>query len=204
MLENTSAVNEAELERLKNALKLLSEAEKHLRVSSERSTWFTATLLQLGSVPSPEPTQSVSSRRQSSRTTDEDPSSTSKEVITQKLKPDSQYTSRRSTSPMSLHNKATHRNSASQDDPLDLNSKPAYSQYLNGNSLSTSHGKFGAETTKSNMLDDIWIRCIERCHSKTLRQLLHNYGKLVSISEVEGTYTLIQNYSLDVRENLVL
>ncbi|KAK1352126.1 Protein STICHEL like [Heracleum sosnowskyi] len=164
------SLNEAELERLKHALKLLSEAEKHLRVSSERSTWFTATLLQLGSIPSPEPTQSVSSRRQSSRTTDEDPSSTSKEVISQNLKPDTLYTSRRSTSPMSLYN-AAHRKSTSQDDPL-----------------STSHGNFVAETTKTNMLDDIWNRCIERCHSKTLRQLLHNYGKLVSISEVEGAF----------------
>lgn len=183
------SLNEAELERLKHALKLLSEAEKHLRVSSERSTWFTATLLQLGSVPSPEPTQSVSSRRQSSRTTDEDPSSTSKEVISQKLKPDTQYTSRRSTSPLSLH-KAAHRKSTSQDGTLSLNSKPAHSQYLNADSLSTSHGHFVAETTKSDMLDDIWNRCIERCHSKTLRQLLHNYGKLVSISEVEGAFVV--------------
>ncbi|KAK1383628.1 hypothetical protein POM88_021363 [Heracleum sosnowskyi] len=61
---NEAAVNEAELERLKHALKLLSEAEKHMRVSSERSTWFTATLLQLGSVPSPDPTQSGRSRGQ--------------------------------------------------------------------------------------------------------------------------------------------
>ncbi|XP_074382556.1 protein STICHEL-like [Apium graveolens] len=194
------SLNEAELERLKHALKLLSEAEKHLRVSSERSTWFTATLLQLGSVPSPEATQSVSSRRQSSRT-DEDPSSTSKEAISQKLKPDTLYTSRRSTSPMSLH-KAAHRNSASQDDPLILNSKPAQRQYLKADSLSTSHENLVAETTKSNMLDDIWNRCIERCHSKTLRQLLHNYGKLVSISEAEGAivaYIAFTNSNIKLR-----
>ena len=84
-------MNEAELDRLKHALHLLSEAQKHLRVSSEKSTWFTATLLQLGSVPSPVPIQ-TESRRQSSRTT-EDPLSTFNNVISQKLGPDTQYTS---------------------------------------------------------------------------------------------------------------
>jgi hypothetical protein len=38
----------------------------------------------------------------------------------------------------------------------------------------------------SGKLCDIWACCIERCHSKTLRQLLHDHGKLVSISEVQG------------------
>ncbi|KAJ6348293.1 hypothetical protein OIU76_004710 [Salix suchowensis] len=38
----------------------------------------------------------------------------------------------------------------------------------------------------SDKLDDMWGRCIEKCHSQTLRQLLHAYGKLLSISEVDG------------------
>ncbi|KAL7589762.1 hypothetical protein Lser_V15G36482 [Lactuca serriola] len=56
------SLTEAGIERLKHALKLLSESEKQLRLSSERSTWFTATLLQLGSVPSADLTPSRSSR----------------------------------------------------------------------------------------------------------------------------------------------
>ncbi|KAL7588444.1 hypothetical protein Lser_V15G38756 [Lactuca serriola] len=56
------SLTEAEIERLKHALKLLSESEKQLRLLSERSTWFTTTLLQLGSVPSADPTPSGSSR----------------------------------------------------------------------------------------------------------------------------------------------
>nr|KAJ0197191.1 hypothetical protein LSAT_V11C700364370 [Lactuca sativa] len=60
-----SLFDEAEIERLKHALKLLSESEKQLRLSSERSTWFTTTLLQLGSVPSADPTPSGSSRTSS-------------------------------------------------------------------------------------------------------------------------------------------
>lgn len=73
------------MEGLKHALKLLSEAEKQLRVSNDRSTWFTATLLQLGSMPSPGTTRTgCSSRRQSSRATDDDPSSVSREVMAYK------------------------------------------------------------------------------------------------------------------------
>lgn len=190
MVGDHCVVNVAELEKLKHALKLLSEAEKHLRVSSERSTWFTATLLQLGSVPSPSPTQSGSSRRQSSKTTEDDPSSASREALMHKLGLDAHDAPRKSTSPRSLL-KAAHRNSYSPDDPfINLSSKPTHARHTSSDALS-AHDDILPEITKSrnensNMLDDIWIRCIERCHSKTLRQLLHTYGRLVSISEVEG------------------
>ncbi|CAF1919864.1 unnamed protein product [Brassica napus] len=78
-------LSETDMEGLKHALKLLSEAEKQLRVSNDRSTWFTATLLQLGSMPSPGTTRTgCSSRRQSSRATDDDRSSVSREVMAYK------------------------------------------------------------------------------------------------------------------------
>ncbi|KAK2993648.1 hypothetical protein RJ640_019288 [Escallonia rubra] len=190
------SLNEAELERLKHALKLLSEAEKQLRVSSERSTWFTATLLQLGSVPSPDPTHSGSSRRQSSKTTEEDPSSTLGDSIAQKERCGAHHVSRKSTSPMPLPISA-HRNSATQEDPFSqndagsFNPNPTHSQLMAASAV--SHDDFTDGTTNSggmnlNMLNNIWVRCIERCHSKTLRQLLHTYGKLVSISEVAGVF----------------
>ncbi|KAF0904868.1 hypothetical protein E2562_038154, partial [Oryza meyeriana var. granulata] len=41
------SLTDGELERLQQALKILSDAEKQIRLSSERSTWFTAALLQL-------------------------------------------------------------------------------------------------------------------------------------------------------------
>lgn len=40
-------VSKADMEKLRHALKTLSESEKQLRVSSERMTWLTAALLQL-------------------------------------------------------------------------------------------------------------------------------------------------------------
>lgn len=178
-------MTEAELERLKQALKLLSDSEKQLRLSSERSTWFTATLLQLGST---DPTPSGSSRRQSSRTTDDDPSATFKDIYFQKQKVDSQHTPQKST-PM-YPSKPNNRNSTSPEDAL-----LPMRQLINGDRPSISHdgddviiGNTIPTRSHSNILYDIWVRCIEKCHSKTLRQLLHSYGNLVSISEDKGDY----------------
>ncbi|GER25345.1 replication factor C / DNA polymerase IIIgamma-tau subunit [Striga asiatica] len=131
-------LSERELERLKHALTLLSEAEKHLRVSSERSTWFTATLLQLGSFPSSDRTHSGSSRRQSSKATDEDHTSGGDELSV------------------------------------------VYSQ--NEGEMRRT----GLRCGNSKMLGNVWAQCIDKCHSKTLRQLLHSHARLVSISEVKG------------------
>lgn len=184
------SVNETELERLKNALRLLSEAEKQLRTSSERSTWFTATLLQLGSVPSSDLTQSSSSRRQSCKTTEDDPSSTSRDITSFKHKSDLQYTPHNSTSPAS-HQKAVNGISGLQMDTSSLKSKPSNSPVINDGSTVVSSddlivGNAMFRCIDSGKLCDIWACCIEKCHSKTLRQLLHNHGKLVSISEVQG------------------
>jgi DNA polymerase III gamma/tau subunit len=173
-------VTEAELERLKHALRLLSEAEKQLRISSDRSTWFTATLLQLGSTPSMDLTLSSSSRRQSSRTTEEDPSSVSKESNVYKPNSDAQYFPRRSSSPSSLY-RAINGHSSHQGE-YEFNAKPP--RLMDSNDEMTGNKVFRYKN--SDKLDDIWEKCIEKCHSQTLRQLLHAHGKLLSISEVDG------------------
>uniref|UniRef100_A0A453HGT5 Uncharacterized protein n=1 Tax=Aegilops tauschii subsp. strangulata TaxID=200361 RepID=A0A453HGT5_AEGTS len=64
-------ITDAELERLQQALKILSDAEKQIRLSSERSTWFTAALLQLGSGHDSEITHSRSSSKQSAKAASE-------------------------------------------------------------------------------------------------------------------------------------
>lgn len=180
------SVSEMEVDRLKHALKLLSDAEKQLRVSSERSTWFTATLLQLGSVPSPDQTHSGSSRRQSSKATEEDPSSTFREVISRKQKGDSLYAPCKLGSPSSFA-KGSHRISSSKDLGY---SKTTQSKVISGELLASQDelklGKTMPRCLNTNMLDDIWVRCIEKCHSNTLKQLLHTCGTLVSMSEIDS------------------
>lgn len=191
-----ASVTKAELERLKHALKLLSEAEKQLRVSSERSTWFTATLLQLGSLPSPDFAHSGSSRRQSCKTTEDDRSSASREVTASKQKPVAQYMPRQPASPASLHKAVSSSPDhlaelLSRIDVFSSNSKPSQSQSVDAGASAFSCddvmvGNIIFRCIDSEKLDDVWARCIERCHSKTLRQLLDAHGRLVSISEVEG------------------
>ncbi|KAJ0078129.1 hypothetical protein Patl1_36655 [Pistacia atlantica] len=191
------SLTEAELERLKHALKLLSEAEKQLRVSSERSTWFTATLLQLGSVPSPELSLSGSSRRQSSKTTEEDPSSTSREAtVYQRKSGGAQYMHCGSASPASVQellngNRIHQGELLSRIDGHNSYSKPSHSQLKDGGALAASNdnstvGNKIITCRNSEKLGVIWAKCIERCHSKTLKQLLWAHGKLLSISEVDG------------------
>ncbi|KAL2502968.1 protein STICHEL [Forsythia ovata] len=157
------SVSERELDKLKHALMLLSEAEKHLRLSSEQSTWFTVTLLQLGSAPSPDRSQLGSSRRQSFKTNEEHHMHTFREAITQKQRSDA------------------------------ANSNPNRSQSINEEALAITHNDLKSGKTKlrcinSNSLIDIWVQCVEKCHSRTLRHLLHTFGKLVSISEVQGGF----------------
>ncbi|XP_039026092.1 protein STICHEL-like isoform X2 [Hibiscus syriacus] len=189
------ALTEAEMERLKDALKLLSGAEKQLRISSERSTWFTATLLQLGSLPSPDLTQAGSSRRQSSKTTEDDLQSISREAIAYKLKSGTRCVPWKSTS-ASLH-KSVNGNSNRQGelvsgvDGYGSNSKTSHSLYMDGGAVPSAHdnnsnGNMILACRNSEKLDDIWAKCINKCHSKTLRQLLHAHGRLLSLTENEG------------------
>lgn len=49
---NCCVTAEVDLQKLSHALRILSETEKHLRVSKNQTTWLTVALLQLSSVES--------------------------------------------------------------------------------------------------------------------------------------------------------
>ncbi|CAL9248908.1 unnamed protein product [Arabidopsis halleri] len=187
-------LTEADMEGLKHALKLLSEAEKQLRVSNDRSTWFTATLLQLGSMPSPGTTHTGSSRRQSSRATDDDPSSISREVMAYKQRIGGLHFSKSASPASVIKRNGNHSHEAKAFSRVIDNNcykSSSSSQVIESEASIASHENSVASTMMLNQrssekLNDIWRKCIERCHSKTLRQLLYTHGKLISISEVEG------------------
>ncbi|RID76125.1 hypothetical protein BRARA_B03114 [Brassica rapa] len=184
-------LSEADMEGLKHALKLLSEAEKQLRVSNDRSTWFTATLLQLGSIPSPGTTRTgCSSRRQSSRATDDDPSSVSREVMAYKQSIGGLHFSK-SASPKRSGKHTHEASSFSRVIDNTCYKASSSSQTPEREASNASHGNSTASTMmltqrSSEKLNEIWRKCVEICHSRTLRQLLYTHGKLISISEVEG------------------
>ncbi|ESQ35361.1 hypothetical protein EUTSA_v10006609mg [Eutrema salsugineum] len=169
-------LSEADMERLKHALKILSEAEKQLRVTTDRSTWFIATLLQLGLMPSPGTTHTGSSRRQSSRATEENLSSISREVIAYKQRSGLQCSN--SSSPTFL------RKGGNTVHEMKLNSSSSDGSISSDGDTTAS--TMTLTCRNSEKLNDIWIKCIDKCHSKTLKQLLYTHGKLLSISEVEG------------------
>ncbi|CAN8266757.1 unnamed protein product [Cochlearia groenlandica] len=188
-------LTEADMEGLKHALKLLSEAEKQLRISNDRSTWFTATLLQLGSMPSPGTTHTgSSSRRHSSRATDDDPSSISREVMAYKQRIGGLHFSKPASPASNRKKSGIHSYEAKPFSKVIDNTcykSSSSSQVQESEASIDSHDNSDASTLmlaqrSSEKLNDIWSKCIERCHSKTLRQLLFTHGKLISISEVEG------------------
>ncbi|XP_073155995.1 protein STICHEL-like [Henckelia pumila] len=203
-------LSERELDTLKHALTMLSESEKHLRVSTERSTWFTATLLQLSSGPSLGQANSGGSRRQSFKTTEEDRIKMFGGSSAQKQRADGQFAPENSGSEVSFSISAD-QNITRKDDQISLvkaaSDDSKASQNVNGEALVLSHYDCGNRKTalrymNSKVLADIWVLCIEKCHSDTLRHLLSSHGKLVCISEVKGgfvAYVAFQDSAIKTR-----
>ncbi|WOL02395.1 protein STICHEL-like [Canna indica] len=144
------SLTEAELDRLRQALKILSDAEKQLRHSSERSTWFSAALLQLGDGHNLEKAHSSNNTKHSTRVSD---------GVVSDIIYNLRICNRRSLDSTLIDTGAT-------DDATDVR---VYTH------------------VSPDKLDDIWRRCIDQCHSRTLRQLLHGHGRLISITDNEAT-----------------
>ncbi|KZV47382.1 protein STICHEL-like [Dorcoceras hygrometricum] len=203
-------LSEGELDTLKHVLTILSESEKHLRVSTERSTWFTATLLQLSSGPLLGQANSGGSRRQSFKTTEEDRIKMVGGSSAQKPRTDEQFAHEKSGSELSFSISAG-QNTTRKDDPISLvgaaSGDSSANQFVNGEALVLSQYDCGNRKTalrymNLKVLADIWVLCIEKCHSQTLRQMLSSHGKLVCISEVKGgfvAYVAFQDSAIKTR-----
>ncbi|XP_077231606.1 protein STICHEL-like [Tasmannia lanceolata] len=191
------SLTEVELERLMQALKILSEAEKQLRVSSERSTWFAAALLQLGSGHATD-TYSSSNSKQSHTKINEDTSDAATETTAHWKNPNGSHGLRKTSSASMLRSANGHCSPFGEPLPgvsmlehLSFAALPSTTHFVESNALGDPRkdnvfGKRVFGCTTPEMLQEIWRMCIERCHSKTLRQLLCTHGKLVSISEAKG------------------
>lgn len=160
-------MTEGELERLKQALKILSEAEKQLRVSADRSTWFTAALLQLGSGSSPDCCHSASTSKQSLRNAVGD--------FSESAETSSAFSINRKNRDLSNSNFIV----LASSENLPLLNDGVMTGHVSSKGL-------GSLLLSKDKMDDIWRSCVEKCHSTTLRQLLCSHGRLVSISENSG------------------
>ncbi|XP_072969943.1 protein STICHEL-like 1 [Typha angustifolia] len=184
-------LTECELERLQKALKILSDAEKQLRLSSERSTWFTAALLQLGSAQNSEPHQSSSSSKKSVKRSSDGATDKARDNSTGKISQESKSSldskinsGCASTYDLPLSYRMTYETSRSEELSAHRRSVDKISRDSARRSDSSENRVFIC--AKPERLDEVWRRCIEGCHSKTLKQLLCDHGKLISINETEG------------------
>ncbi|KAL0917685.1 hypothetical protein M5K25_012765 [Dendrobium thyrsiflorum] len=178
-----------ELKRLQQALKILSDAEKQLKQSSEHSSLLTTALLQLASGYNMESTQPNTIGMHTNEKIKENLKICSSDCH----RSHSLLATRESSS--ALDPRKISEKSASDDfqksltmpkghDPIS-NDVPAKVQSTKRRSSNKAHLDCNANGGLCN-LSEIWRSCIGKCYSKTLRQLLSSHGKLISITENEG------------------
>ncbi|XP_057834268.2 protein STICHEL isoform X2 [Cryptomeria japonica] len=205
------ALTEEELERLRRALKILSEAEKQLRVSNDQTTWLTAALLQFGSGRSLlVPTSAGTSATQSPAAVKERNNygllysgSSSRQLLgNKKLIEPSVERSDSMAMPKSVVGNGNGSlnqghivlfNDSNKGIPVSkiksqihsLCHSPGSGHYGRSFSDDINDNNDSAQPEFSCMspskLDELWRRTIEECRSNTLRQLC-TQGKLVSVS----------------------
>ena len=167
------------MEKLQQALKILSDAEKQLRFSSERSTWFTAALLELGSSHSLQSTPSCSSSRQSIKRLNEDGMEKTREFPSPENRSDPPLRLWETSSATIPRVTSGHNSISASRSSLDRAHKDDATSVMVPRCVSP------------HKLDAIWRRCIEKCDSERLKHMLYAHGKLVSIIETKGKRTTI-------------
>uniref|UniRef100_A0ACD5W8W4 Uncharacterized protein n=1 Tax=Avena sativa TaxID=4498 RepID=A0ACD5W8W4_AVESA len=189
-------LTDAELDRLQQALKILSDAEKQIRLSSERSTWFTAALLQLGCGHSADMNQPRSSTRKNPKAAYDTVTEAGRESSSSRTASNSLSAfgvSKKAVAPKASSVQSSPQALASYSSRSRLNNILAYGECRSVDRILQDSDKMNIcveqrplVNENSDNLAQIWIRCIENCHSNTLQQLLLDHGKLVSIRQCEG------------------
>lgn len=205
------ALTEEELERLRRALKILSEAEKQLRVSNDQTTWLIAALLQFGCGRSLLlPTSAGTSVTQSPVAVKERnengflySDSSSRQVLDKQ-----QFgASLEQLDSTVLKSSAGNKNNSLKKAQIMYSNEGNKGAQIHASGCSPvlggCEGNFPRSINDNSdaaqpelsclspaKLDDIWRRTIEECRSNTLRQLLHTQAKLVSVFIGEGFATV--------------
>ncbi|KAL6614572.1 hypothetical protein ACP70R_036842 [Stipagrostis hirtigluma subsp. patula] len=147
-----------DMEKLRQALKTLSEAEKQLRVSNDKTTWLTAALLQLA----PDKQYVL-------------PSSSTSTSLNHGVLVDSFPDRDIARNPTMKHDGSMASTSYEERRPVEHTD--------NGNVLSTSAVKANQQSkhakTKNEM---IWQAVLESIQSDTLRKIMAKEGRLISVS----------------------
>lgn len=183
------------MEKLRQALKTLSEAEKQLRTSNDRLTWLTAALLQLA------PDQQYILPTSSSAGTSLDqspiglnygggrerPRKSNAEVLPRerglstKIRVENFQTGSTSDS----YHASKMRGTVDRNGHTGTGVAPQ--QTCN---ISSDNSKLGSRQVSGklhNELEEIWLAVLEKIHINSLKQFLYQEGKLISVSFGTGT-----------------
>ncbi|KAG6505171.1 hypothetical protein ZIOFF_037524 [Zingiber officinale] len=173
-------LTEVKLDRLLQALQILSDAEKQLSLSSEPSTWFTAALIKLSSHNTEPNTPSSCSRISNEKLNDASNKlkHASKNITSSisKVKSGS-YSTQGSHLIGSITKMKTDSSVSSMESHGTSEEDHHSNEYTNRKVL---------EYASSEKLEMIWRDCIEKCYIKELKQLLAFHLKLVEIKESES------------------
>ncbi|KAG0458578.1 hypothetical protein HPP92_023444 [Vanilla planifolia] len=175
------SLTEDELKRLQEALKILSDAVKRLKHSSEHSSMLTSAqylslltsaLLQLSSDQNVESTQPNSNKVHAADKMNDITKSCSAVYNKSDNLISTHISSQKSSTRLSSHNSNS-------------NAVSIKSQSVNHTLSNNVHLDSNANGIPWDLFE-IWSSCIQKCYSRTLRQLLSLHGKLISVTENEG------------------
>lgn len=164
------AVSKEAMERLRQALKTLSEAEKQLRMSNDKTTWLTAALLQLA--PDQQYMMPTSS-------TDNSPSAVKNVGVWE--------SNGRASEHVEL---ADNGRGWPLNDRIEC-TRPGSSLKVTGNGSnregrldSRSNARFGRPLPgiAYKRIDDIWLEVIDKVPFDSVKQFLFQEGRLISVS----------------------
>ncbi|KAH7405431.1 hypothetical protein KP509_15G070000 [Ceratopteris richardii] len=197
------ALSEAEMERLRTALKILSESEKQLReASKDRTTWLTAALLRFGPeqprsmlVPSTSSSDAPSPISRSSRATRKvNEFRSAPRTLKREVRRKTVQKRMSSSFENKIHGSTTRGASRcskpgydTRVHPTDLSSRDASrelsSEYsLGQTTVSNDRDKLHARLRSPGNLRSIWLKVLETSGSLSLRQLLQYHGRLLAMS----------------------
>lgn len=190
------AVTELGSERFQQALRILSDAERQLSLSCDRSTWFTAALLRLGSTHNPQTSapndnNKIKSNEEESNT---DASSKRKQASLGK------NSSGHSLPILSSLPGARIGFCSAQDSSCSSSKgkKPPIDALLwcsvDSEKRSQEDAQWSVHTSRKvvpgcaspGKLELIWRSCIRSCHFQLLQKLLSEQLKLISVKKSEG------------------
>lgn len=159
------------MEKLRQALKTLSEAEKQLRVSNDRITWLTAALLQLA------PDQQY---MLPSSSIDTSLNHTPLVLDGASLRHGPRKSNAESSG--NVRHSAKMKGAGNEHDVGEMISRVASNEKSRINN---------AEAVYHEKLEEIWLDVLEKIPVNTIREFMYQEGKLVSVSYGAGTINLL-------------